>query len=75
MEFNQNVIEIDPAFEVERIVNTLQKKVHNKMRRFGGVVGLSGGVDSATMLALCVRAFGVKEIFGSMAGGAWGWLG
>ena len=62
MEFNQNVIEISPAIEVERIVNTLQEKVHDKMRRFGGVVGLSGGVDSSIMLALCVRAFGPKRV-------------
>jgi NAD+ synthase len=32
------------------------------MRRYGGVVGISGGIDSSTVLALCVRAFGPEKV-------------
>jgi NAD+ synthase len=32
------------------------------LRRYGAVVGVSGGVDSSTVLALCVRAFGPKRV-------------
>jgi NAD+ synthase len=36
------------------------------MRRSGGVVGISGGVDSAVVLALAVRAFGPERVVAVM---------
>jgi len=32
------------------------------LRRYGGVVGISGGVDSAVVCSLCVRAFGPEKV-------------
>lgn len=66
MKFNKDIIKIDPQLETERIVSLLQQNVRQKMRRFGGVVGISGGVDSSTVLALCVRAFGAERVVGVM---------
>ena len=40
----------------------LQKSVRQSLHRYGGVVGISGGVDSSVVLALCVRAFGVGRV-------------
>lgn len=62
MTFSRNSIRIDPAAEAERIVNELRRVVRGTMRRAGGVVGVSGGVDSAVVLALSVRAFGPEKI-------------
>jgi NAD+ synthase len=62
MEFSQQILNIDPAAETERIVSMLRKSVRKDMRRYGGVVGISGGVDSSTVLALCVRAFGPEKV-------------
>lgn len=62
MEFTKNSIVIDPASETERIVSFLQKSVRQSLHRYGGVVGISGGVDSSVVLALCVRAFGVGRV-------------
>jgi NAD+ synthase len=62
MKFTRNILEIDPAAETERIVQSLQQKVHKLLRRHGGVVGISGGVDSAVVLALSVRAFGTRVV-------------
>jgi NAD+ synthase len=62
MPFSANLIKIDPAVETDRIVAELRRIVGKVMRRFGGVVGISGGVDSAVVLALSVRAFGPERI-------------
>ena len=62
MEFSSHILDIDPAAETERIVAMLRKSVRKEMRRYGGVIGISGGVDSSTVLALCVRAFGPDKV-------------
>jgi NAD+ synthase len=62
MKFSKDVLSIDPAAEAERIVNLLQHNVHHVLRRYGAVVGISGGVDSSTVFALCVRAFGPEKV-------------
>ena len=59
MEFTKHSIEIDPAAEIERIVSFMQKSVRQMLHRSGGVVGISGGIDSSLVLALCVRALGL----------------
>jgi NAD+ synthase len=61
MKFNKRVIDIDPAAETNRIVEALRRNLR-LMRRFGAVVGISGGVDSSVVLALCVRAFGAQKV-------------
>jgi NAD+ synthase len=61
MDFHPRLIEIDPAAETERLVTMLQQNVRQGMRKTGAVVGISGGIDSSTVLALCVRAFGIKN--------------
>ena len=62
MSFNKQVLELNPAAETERIVSALRQQVSQALRRYGAVVGLSGGVDSSTVVALCVRAFGPERV-------------
>jgi NAD+ synthase len=66
MQFSKNILNIDPARETERIVAFLQQNVRQTMRRHGGVVGISGGIDSAVVLALSVRAFGPQRVVSVM---------
>jgi NAD+ synthase len=66
MQFSKNSLNIDPARETERIVKFIQQSARQGMRRPGGVVGISGGIDSAVVLALSVRAFGPKAVVAVM---------
>lgn len=48
--------------EAQRIINFI-KRLHQKTNTTGIVIGLSGGIDSATTAALCVRAIGNENLF------------
>jgi NAD+ synthase len=62
MAFSKHSINIDPAAETERIVAYLRRTVRQDFHRYGGVVGISGGIDSSVVLGLCVRAFGTGRV-------------
>ncbi len=62
VKFGRHSLDLDVATEVERIVNKLRESVHQTLRRQGAVLGISGGIDSSVVLALCVRAFGPERI-------------
>ncbi|TGP44367.1 NAD(+) synthase [bacterium M00.F.Ca.ET.159.01.1.1] len=55
---------LDARAEVDRIVEALRKQVFGTLRRRGVVVGLSGGIDSSVVAALCVSAFGKDKVLG-----------
>jgi NAD+ synthase len=50
------------AEEAERIISWLREVNVTVLKRDGGVVGVSGGIDSAIVLHLMVRAFGAKHV-------------
>jgi NAD+ synthase len=62
MAFSQDALKIDAEKEVDRIVSGMRTHVGQKFKKRGGVVGVSGGVDSSVVLALCVRAFGPQKV-------------
>jgi NAD+ synthase len=62
--FSGSLLALDPAAETARIVETLRAQVLGTLRRRGAVVGVSGGVDSAVVAALCARAFGQGRVLG-----------
>jgi len=51
---------------VKEIVNKIQQDVLHTMKRNGGVIGISGGIDSSVCLALAVKAFGPDKILAIM---------
>lgn len=65
MNFNRNSLDLDAAKETGRLVHFIQQTVRQSMRR-GGVVGISGGIDSAVVLGLSVRAFGPRNVVAVM---------
>ena len=66
MTFHKDVLKIDPAAVTEELVTGLRQDVRQTLHRSGAVVGISGGVDSSVVLALCARAFGPKRVVGVM---------
>ena len=62
VKFGRHSLELDVASEVERIVSKLRESVHQTLCRQGVVLGISGGIDSSVVLALCVRAFGPERV-------------
>jgi NAD+ synthase len=66
MKFNARLLDIDPEAETTRIVAALRQSVRKNLRRSGVVLGISGGVDSSVVLALCVQAFGPELVVALM---------
>jgi NAD+ synthase len=61
--FGPASLAIDAAAETARIVASLQGWL-SRSRRKGVVVGLSGGIDSSVVAALCVAALGKERVLG-----------
>ncbi len=57
-----DLLRIDPAAEVDRIVSTLRDLILMRFKRKGAVVGVSGGIDSSVVAALCVKALGRDRV-------------
>lgn len=66
MNFTKDSIKIDPAKEVEKITSKLKEDVAKKLKKRGAVVGISGGIDSSVVLALCAKTFGPDRVLGVM---------
>ena len=65
--FHKGILTItDPEETVNCIVTELKNNTHNILKRYGGVVGISGGIDSSVTLALSARAFGPEKVLGIM---------
>jgi NAD+ synthase len=61
--FDKNVLKLDFEAEAQRISAALKDITFKELRRKGLVVGVSGGIDSSTCLALAARALGPKRVF------------
>jgi len=62
MAFSADALKIDVEKEVDRIVARMRSEVGQNFKKRGGVVGVSGGIDSSVVLALCVKAFGPGKV-------------
>jgi NAD+ synthase len=63
MEIRQ-ALHLEVVAECQRIEDALREQVLQRLRRRGVVVGISGGVDSAVVAALCARALGRERVLG-----------
>jgi NAD+ synthase len=66
MSFSKEALDLDEDAEVERIIKMLRETALSRFHRQGAVVGISGGVDSAVVLALSALAFGAGRVIGVM---------
>jgi NAD+ synthase len=65
--FSKDILIIkDIKSECEAIAARLRDNVIHKLHRMGGVIGISGGIDSSVTLALSALAFGPQNVLGIM---------
>jgi NAD+ synthase len=62
--FSRDVLRLDEARAAAEIQAAIREQVLGTLRRRGAVVGMSGGVDSSVVAALCVRALGPDRVVG-----------
>ncbi len=62
MSFDLNVLAINPEKETEKVSVFVAENVTKVYRRSGVLVGLSGGVDSAVMASIAVKAVGKEHV-------------
>jgi NAD+ synthase len=59
-----DALRLDCAPEIARIENAIRRQVAQTLRRRGAVIGLSGGIDSTLVAALCAQALGKDRVVG-----------
>lgn len=65
--FSADILRFDDIQSVcNKLVKQLREDVLLQLNRRGGVVGISGGIDSSVTFALSVRAFGTENVLGIM---------
>ena len=65
--FHRGIIELkDVEGTCNSIIEKLRETVRKDLGRNGGVIGISGGIDSSVTFALSVHAFGAENILGVM---------
>jgi NAD+ synthase len=57
-------LRIDCEKVTEQICTFIRKTISTELRRHGAVLGISGGVDSSVVAALCARALGAERVLG-----------
>jgi NAD+ synthase len=65
--FSKEILQLDNVETVvEEITQKLRDDVFHTLNRKGGVIGISGGIDSSVCLALAARALGSDRVLGVM---------
>jgi len=63
--FHKDILKIENIeLLVERIITRIKEDVTVRFRRRGGVVGISGGIDSSVTMVLAARALGPENVLG-----------
>lgn len=63
--FSENILRMqDVETRADSIIQKLKEDVFTVLKRRGGVVGISGGIDSSVTLALTVKALGADHVTG-----------
>lgn len=62
--FSADVLKIDAPQVADAIQKAIVEQVRGTLRRKGAVLGLSGGIDSSVVAALCAKALGPERVLG-----------
>jgi NAD+ synthase len=65
--FSKDILIIhDIDAECNRLITNIRECVLHKLNRLGGVIGISGGIDSSVSMALAAKALGTENVLGIM---------
>lgn len=59
-----DLLKVDAEAESRRIEHWIRETVGRNLRRKGAVLGVSGGIDSSVVAALCARSLGADRVLG-----------
>ncbi len=59
--FHRDILRLDAGKEIEALSQFLRETIFQGFHRRGAVVGVSGGIDSSVVAALCVQALGPER--------------
>ena len=62
--FQEDVLRLDVAETADQLAETVERQITRRLMRQGAVVGVSGGIDSSTVVALCCKALGPERVLG-----------
>ena len=62
MSFSKDAIKINPKKETEKLVTKIRADISKTLKKRGAVIGVSGGIDSSVVLALCVESLGSNKV-------------
>ena len=66
--FSKDILIInDIEAECNRIVTGIKENILQRLNRRGGVIGISGGIDSAVTMVLAVKGLGPENVLGNNA--------
>jgi NAD+ synthase len=64
MNFSKDVLSIDVQKACQEICDFIREQTFIEFKKEGAVVGISGGIDSAVVSSLSVRALGKEKVLG-----------
>lgn len=64
MRFSKDLMRLDCQKVIPEIMEKLKEQIFVTMKRGGAIVGVSGGIDSSTVAALCCKAIGPEKVVG-----------
>jgi NAD+ synthase len=62
--FSMDVLNLNESQEIKKISARLREILSRDLHRRGLIIAISGGIDSAVCAALCVKAVGIKKVYG-----------
>jgi NAD+ synthase len=64
MNFSKDILTIDAQKTCQEICDFIKDQAFIEFKKEGAVVGISGGIDSSVVSALCVKALGREKVLG-----------
>lgn len=62
--FHKDILVFDAHQAADELAAVVERQITRRLTRQGAIVGVSGGIDSSTVVALCCKALGPERVIG-----------